>query len=88
MLMVACGGLKENCPIESGRVRRCGFVGLGVALLKKVCHYGVGFEVYYAQASRSVLQSVSAACRIRYRPLSSSFCDMCVHMSPFIKIMD
>jgi hypothetical protein len=31
-----CGGLR------SGMIRRCGLVGVGVALCKKVCHCGSG----------------------------------------------
>ena len=27
----------------SGTIRRCGFVGVGVALLEEVCHCGGGF---------------------------------------------
>jgi hypothetical protein len=26
------------CPMGSGTIRRCGFVGIGVALLEEVCH--------------------------------------------------
>jgi hypothetical protein len=32
-----CDGLKENSPIGSGTVRRCGLGGGGVALLEEVC---------------------------------------------------
>ena len=35
--------------IGSGAIRRCGFVGVGVALLEEVCHCGAGFEVSYTQ---------------------------------------
>ena len=41
--------------IESGTIRRCGFVGVGVALLEEMCHWGVGFwGLIYAQATPSV----------------------------------
>jgi hypothetical protein len=36
-----CGSLNENGPhrfIESGTIGRCGFVGIGMALLEVVCH--------------------------------------------------
>ncbi|MGE9574344.1 hypothetical protein ACQP3C_25135, partial [Escherichia coli] len=34
--------LKKMAPKGSGTVRRCGFVGVGVALLEEVCHCGDG----------------------------------------------
>jgi hypothetical protein len=40
--------------IGSGIIRRCGLVGIGVVLLKDVCHWGVGSEVPDAQARPSV----------------------------------
>ena len=36
-----CGGLKEDAPQMSGTIR-CGFVGVGVALLEEGCHCGGG----------------------------------------------
>ena len=33
--------------IGSGTIRRCGFLGVGVALLEEVYAVGTGFEVYY-----------------------------------------
>jgi hypothetical protein len=39
-------------PIGSqaaGTIRRCGLVGVGVALLKEVCHWGMGFKVSDAE---------------------------------------
>ena len=36
-----CCGLNMLDP-ESGTIRRCGLVGVGVALLEEVCHCGVG----------------------------------------------
>ena len=38
----------------SGTLRRCGHVGVGVALLEEVCHWGVDLEVSEAQARPSV----------------------------------
>ena len=38
ILYAPCGGLKENALPGSGTFRRCGFVGVGVALLEEVCH--------------------------------------------------
>jgi hypothetical protein len=54
------GGLNKNGPhrlrylnawiIRSGTIRRCGIVGVGVALLEEVqVTVGMGFEVSYAQ---------------------------------------
>ena len=34
-----CGGLNMLGP-GSGTIRRCGLVGVGVALLEEVCHCG------------------------------------------------
>jgi hypothetical protein len=34
--LCVCGGS------GSGTIWRCGLIGIGVALLEKVCHYGVG----------------------------------------------
>jgi hypothetical protein len=39
---VVCGGLNENGlsrHIGNGPIRRCGLVGVGVALLEEVCHW-------------------------------------------------
>ena len=36
---------------------RCGLAGVGVVLLKEVCHLGVGIEVLYAQTTPSVAHS-------------------------------
>jgi len=44
-------------PIQSGTIRRCGQVGVGVALLKEVCHCGGELEVSYAQAISSGVHS-------------------------------
>ena len=41
--MGICGGLNKNGPyrpVGSGTIRRCGLVGIGVALLEEVCHRG------------------------------------------------
>ena len=35
------------CTICSGTIKRCGLVGVGVALLEEVCHCEGGFEVSY-----------------------------------------
>lgn len=48
----------NDWSIESGIISRCGLVGVGVALLEKVHHQVVGFEVSYGQASS--LPSASA----------------------------
>jgi hypothetical protein len=48
--------------LGSGTIRRCGLVGVGVALLEEVCHCRGGFEVSYAQVPPSVeFQSPSTA---------------------------
>jgi hypothetical protein len=36
-----CGGLNRLCP-RNGTIRKCGHVGVGVALLEEVCHCGGG----------------------------------------------
>ena len=41
--------MKLSNFIGSGTIRRYGFVGVGMAFLDKVCHYGVDLEVSYAQ---------------------------------------
>ena len=45
---------------ESSTIRRCGLVEVDVALLKEVCHYGVDFEVSFAQASLPQCDSLLA----------------------------
>ena len=38
-----CGGSNQNDPhrlIGNGTIRRCGLVGVGVTLLKELCHRG------------------------------------------------
>ena len=55
----------ECLAIGSGTTRKCGLVGVGVALLKEVCHSGVSFEVIYAQATPSVGHSLLSYLLIR-----------------------
>ena len=46
------GGLNENGPhglIGSSILSGCDFVGVGVNFLKKMCHWGVDFEVLDAK---------------------------------------
>ena len=38
-MLTSCGGLNMLGP-GSGIIRKCGLVGVGVALLEDVCHYG------------------------------------------------
>ena len=43
--MVECGSLNENGThglLGNGTVRRCGLIGVGVALLEELCHCGHG----------------------------------------------
>ena len=50
------GSVNENGPyrlIGSGTIRRCGLIGVGVALLKEVCQCGRGFVITEAQARPS-----------------------------------
>ena len=49
--------------IGSGITRRCGFVGVGMALLEEVCHCRVGFEVSYAQDITQCLRLLPVVCR-------------------------
>ena len=44
-------------PKGSGTIKRCGLVGVGVALLEEVCHCEVDFEVSFAKASLSATLS-------------------------------
>ena len=39
--MASCGGLNMFGP-ESGTVRKCGLIGVGMALLGEVCDYRDG----------------------------------------------
>ena len=65
---VECGGLNRcgphrfmclnACHIGSGTIRRCDLIGVGMALLEKICPCGVGFELLYAQAKPSVARSL------------------------------
>ena len=41
ILYIYCDGLYMLGP-ESGTIRRCGLVGVGVASLEEVCHCGHG----------------------------------------------
>ena len=44
---------EKRVPIESGAIRRCSLIGVGVALLEVACHFGVGFGVFYVQVMPS-----------------------------------
>ena len=46
--------LKKRAIKWSYTIRKCEFVGVGVALMKEVCHCGLGFEDSYAQTTLSV----------------------------------
>jgi hypothetical protein len=86
-----CGGLNRHGPhrlrrlsawlIQSGTIRRCGLVEVGVALLERVCHWEGGLRGLlcssYAQCGT---QSPSAACRSkRCQTLSfSSTMSVCI----------
>ena len=45
----------------SSTIRKYGLVGIGVALLEKVCHWGAGFEISYAQGMPNVEHSLYLA---------------------------
>ena len=47
-----CGGL-NMLGLGSTTIRRCGLIGIGVALLEEVCHFRVGFKTLLA-ASKPV----------------------------------
>ena len=49
----SCDGLYMLGP-GSGTIKRCGLIGGGVALLKEVCHRGVGFETPLLAANVAV----------------------------------
>ena len=40
--MVAVMVWKTMAPKGDGAIRRCGFIGVDIVLLKEVCHCGVG----------------------------------------------
>ena len=71
-----CGGLNENVPhrlLEIGTIGSCGLVGVGVALLEEVCHWGwaLGFQKPKPGAlSLSLLSASPAVCQSRCRHLS------------------
>jgi hypothetical protein len=46
--------------IGNDSIRRCGLIGVGIALLQEVCHLGVGFEVLDVQSGPSVSLSLPA----------------------------
>jgi hypothetical protein len=51
------------------RIRKCGFVNIGVTLVKEVSYWRIGFEVSEAQAKPSATFSC-AACGSGYRTFS------------------
>ena len=60
-----CGGLNKNGPNRlrgSGTIRRCGLVGVAVALVGESVSLDMGFEALDAQSSPSVSLSLSTAC--------------------------
>lgn len=52
-----------NAWLISSGIRRCGLIGVGVALWRKCVTVGAGFEVSCVQATLSVAQSPSVAFR-------------------------
>jgi hypothetical protein len=59
-----CGGLNEMEHLElirSGTIKRCDLVGVNVALLKEVCHWGWALRVQKLK-SGPLAQLLSAAC--------------------------
>jgi hypothetical protein len=84
-----CDGLCVLGP-RSGTIRRCGLVGVVVALLEEVCHELRSLSCS-SQAECSSL-SLSSACGSRYRPLSSfaSTMSACLPaaMHPAMMVMD
>jgi hypothetical protein len=62
--------LRDSClyawPIESDTSRRCGFIGVGVALLEEVCHLEAGFESYVLKlrpVTQSSFSCLRSSCR-------------------------
>ena len=49
--------------IGYGTIRRCGFVGVGMALLEEVCHCGCGLEDSYTQDPAHYVIRLSVACK-------------------------
>jgi hypothetical protein len=67
-----CCGLNKNGshrPIGSGTLRRCGLMGVGVALLEEVCHWGWALRFQILKPS-PVWHSLPAAYRSRCTTLS------------------
>ena len=59
---VECGSLNVDPShklIGCDNIRRCGFVGVGMAFLEEVCHCRVGFEVSYMPKPHLVFQTTS-----------------------------
>jgi hypothetical protein len=72
---------------RNGTIRRCGLVGVGVALLEEVCHCGAGFEVQSSSYTQGDTQS-PAAFRLRCRTLSSILQHhVCLHAAMLFAMM-
>jgi hypothetical protein len=54
-----CGSLNMHGP-ESGTIRKCGLVGVGVALLEAVCHLGMSFVTLLLAAWRTEFSSLTS----------------------------
>jgi hypothetical protein len=60
-VLVPCGGFNgysphrlmclDAWPMGSGSIKRCGLVGVGVALLGELCHYGGGLGGFLCSSS-------------------------------------
>ena len=79
-----CGGLNKNVPhrlMESGTIKKSGFVGVGVALLEEVCHWewALGFQML---KPGPVSLSLPAAFPSRCRTLTSFSSTMSAYVPP------
>ena len=77
-------------PERSVTIKKCGIiVGVGVMLLEEVCHCGGKLGgLIYAQDTNQFLRTLSAACGLRCRTLSSSTMSVCMLPCSAMTIMD
>lgn len=80
--LLFCGCLNKNGsyrPLDNGTIRRYSLVGIGIALLEEVCHWGEGFDVSYVQAKPSGSLSLLVAYGARTLSHLSSTMFGCYH---------
>ena len=63
--LTPCGGLNRfgpHWPIGSGIIRRCGLIGVDVALLEEVCHCGAGALRSPSAQAPPIVEQVPPGC--------------------------